>query len=625
MGEEAIKGGYVGKILYVDLSTASTKIIDTPKRLAVEYIGGRGWGARILWDELPRGVNPLSPENIMIVATGPLTGLPIPCSGKLEIVSKSPLTGGYGDSNVGGNVGAMIKFSGFDALIIKGRADKPVYIHLRDGKAEIMDASSLWGLATFECIKVLKEEYGDAGILTIGPAGENTVKYASIISNWGRAAGRTGIGAVMGSKRLKAIVAEGYQSIPVFDLEKLFEKAMQAFNDLKSNPGFRFWTRQGTMMVIEWSQKNACLPTRNFRESIFEEADSISGDEMEKYKIAMRACFACGMPCGNYVCSKVGDDWGTICTEIDYENVCMLGSNLGIGDFNRIIKLVRTCNLLGLDTISSGSIIGFVMELTERDLWPKSIDLPVRPRFGDSEAAEELLHMIAYRKGVGNILAEGVKKLSEIVGEESTKFAMHVKGLEITAYESRAAPAMALAYGTADIGAHHNRAWVIAKEIMSGKRLEVDREKVEWVIDLQHRRSLFDMLTVCRLPWIELGLNYNYYAEFLTYATGIKFTVKELLKVAERVYNLTRCIWAREVKDFGRKYDLIPSRWMEEPLPSGPFRGHYIDSGDYMKMLDWYYELRGWDKETGLPTVRKLEELGLSDVARELESLKIIK
>lgn len=607
--------GWTGRILFYDLSRRRSRVWEYDGDMALKFFGGRGYAAKILWDMVPRGADPLGPENKLVFAAGPLTGLPGPSTGKLVVAAKSPLTGGYGDGNLGSLAAVQLRRAGFDALVVEGASDRPVYLLVEDGKAEALDADDLWGLSTFEAERRLRERHGKgAGILVIGPAGENLVRYATVVSQEGRAGGRPGMGAVMGSKKLKAVVFVGSKDPEAADPAELKRLAREAYEDIKSKPGYGFWMRQGTMMTVQWAQENSVLPTRNFSEGVFEEASSIDGYAMEKAKIAQRGCPLCVMTCGNVV-----RDAEESPVEVDYENIAMLGSNLAIGDIRRVAVLNRLADMLGLDTISAGNAIGFAMEAGEKGL------LSDTPEWGDFDAARRLLEDIAYRRGeLGELLSLGVKRASEKLGREAERFAVHVKGLEVTGYDCHAAPGMALAFGTSPIGAHHKDAWVIAWEVKTD-RLAYSRDKVEKVIWMQRiRGGMFETLVACRLPWIELGFDLNWYPRLIKAATGVSVTLDDLFELADRVYALIRAYWVREFGGWSREMDWPPRKWFETELTKGPYKGHKLDPDGYGRMLSWYYEARGWD-ERGVPRKSTLERLGLSDVASALSEIVSLK
>ncbi len=600
--------GWNGRILRIDLTKRKYAVQEYGSDLALNFIGGRGFAIKILWDELEPGTPPLSPANKLIFAAGPLTGLPIASSGKMVIAAKSPLTDGYGDGNVGTMASVHMRRAGYDAVVVDGASDKPIYLYIEDDRVEFMDASDLWGLDTFTVERRLKEVHGrDIGVVLIGPAGENLVKYATVVSQEGRAGGRPGMGAVMGSKKLKAVVFKGTKDIPIANPSELKELSAKAYEDIRSASNYEFWIRQGTMATIEWCQENSTLPTQNFREGVFEYHRLIDGYSMEAMKILRRGCPYCNMQCGNVVIDYERKD-----AELDYENVAMLGSNIGLGHLGKVAVLNRLCDEFGLDTISTGNVLGFAMEASEKKLIEEKIE------WGDFKKAKELISDIAHRRGIGDLLAEGVMRISEKIGGDSWKWAMHVKGLEISAYDCHAAPAMALAFATSPIGAHHKDAWVIAWEMKVG-RFDYVESKVDKVIEFQRiRGGMFESLVTCRLPWIELGFSLEWYVKFFRAATGQSITLDELFKVGDRIYTLIRAFWIREHGKWSRNMDTPPARWFEEPLTKGPLAGQKLDRDKWMKLLAWYYEKRGWD-ENGIPRKSTLRELGLGFVVQELE------
>ena len=612
--------GWSGKLLVIDLTNEKFSESDIHKDYLPEYLGGRGLAIRLLWDLIKPGTDPLSPENFLILAPGPLTGYPLPSSGKLVIAAKSPLTYGYGDGNIGTKTAVEIRKAGYDAVVIKGIAPKPVVLYIERGKVEFRSADDLWGLGTHEAEERLIKEFGkDVGTLLIGPAGEKLIKYATVLSEYGRSAGRPGMGAVMGSKKVKAIVVKGDKLPEPADRSELMQLGTEALKKVKESKNYDFWMRQGTMATIIWSNTNSVLPTYNFREGVFDQADKISGDVMEKMKVSQKGCPNCNMPCGMMVEART--DLGAIKAELDYENVAMLGSNIGLGNLDEVSYLNNLADDLGIDTISLGSNIAFAMEASEKKLIDEKIE------WGDFKTAINLVKRIVNREGVGTLLAEGVKYASEKLGGEATKFAMHVKGLEITAYDCHTAPGMALAYGTSSIGAHHKDAWLISVEIQMGKegRLSYSPEKAEKLVWMQNiRGGMFESLTTCRLPWVEVGLDLEYYPRLLKVATGVTYTWDDIYTIAHRIYTLIRAFWVREYlasgMEWGRELDTPPRRWFEEPLTKGPFAGVKLDINKYHTLLDKYYELRGWDSR-GIPRKSTLEKLGLGFVISELEGI----
>lgn len=606
--------GWSGRLLRICLTRRKAVVQNIEPSILKDFIGGRGLAIKILWDELPTGVDPLSPHNKLIIAAGPLSGIPAPSSGKLVVASKSPLTGGYGDGNIGTWASTYIRKAGFDAIVVEGKSDKPVYLYIENDKVEFMDARDLWGLNTFEAEDYLIKEYGrNIGTLLIGPAGENLVRYATIISMRGRSGGRPGMGAVMGSKNLKAIVVKGTKEVNLADKKKFMEISKKAYEDILGKDNYDFWIRQGTMATVEWAQKHSVLPTMNFREGVFEKYMEISGTTMEKMKVERRGCPYCNMQCGNVILDELGKK-----SELDYENVGMLGADIALGDLRKVAVLNRLCDMYGIDTISMGSNIAFLMEASEKRLIEERIE------WGDFEAAKQIIEDTAYRRGLGALAAEGVMRMSKYLRGGSDEWAMHVKGLEISAYDCHTAPGMALAYGTSPIGAHHKDAWLIGIEVKMD-RLGYGDEKVIKLIEWQRiRGGMFESLTVCRLPWIELGLSLEYYPKLLTYATGITYTLNDLFTVGDRIYTLIRAFWIREHGGWNKFMDYPPLRWFKEPLTKGPYKGQKLDINKYDNMLMRYYHMKGWDSN-GVPTKETLEKLGLKYVVNTLSKYVEVK
>ncbi len=604
--------GWTGAFLNIDLTKSYAASEEFSEELALNFLGGRGFAAKILWDTIKQGTDPLSPENKLIFATGPLTGIGLPNSGKLVIASKSPLTGGYGDGNSGSWAAVNIRKAGYDALVIEGKASTPVILHIKNKTCEFLDAGDLWGKSSFAAEEHLKKKYSQlAGIVSIGPGGENLVRFATVVSQKGRAGGRPGMGAVMGSKNLKAIVIEGTIPIPLAYPEEMKRLAVAGYKELLAKPLYSFWKRQGTMSTVEWSQENSALPTFNFKQGVFDQAEGISGFTMEKLKSSNRGCPQCNMTCGNVVKDSEGKD-----SELDYENVVMLGSNIGVGNLSQVATLNRMADEFSLDTISLGNVIGFAMEASQKGLISEKIG------WGDFEAIKALINDIGYRRGLGDVLANGVRAASAAIGKGSGDWAMHVKGLEVSAYDCHTAPGMALAYGTSSIGAHHKDAWIITWEIKNG-RGTYDQAKVEYLIKTQLiRGGAFEALTVCRFPHTSLGLELEWYHKYLRASTGKDISLDMLNLISDRILNLIRAFWVREYDDkWSRDLDVPPMRWFNDPLAEGTFKGSVLDLEKYNYMLDIYYLKRGWDKN-GVPKKETLEKLGLADVASQLKSAK---
>jgi aldehyde:ferredoxin oxidoreductase len=600
--------GYGGKILRVNLSTGAITKEATPAALARDFIGGRGFGIYFLLKEVPKGADPLGPENKLIISSGPISGMMIPGGGKCDWTTKAPLTGGYAGASMGGHFTAEMRYAGLDSIILEGISPKPVYLFIDNDKVELRDASDLWGKATFAVEKQFKEKLGEEyQIAVIGPGGENLVPYACINHDYGRQAGRGGVGAVMGSKKVKAIVLHGTKSIPVADLEGYRKAGMALYKACKDAEGLKDWTRYGTTIVTSWCDEVGALPTRNFSAGSFEGAKGIYGQTMrEKIVITDKGCFGCPSPCGKYSRNKKYD---TYVEGPEYETIGLMGSNLGIGDIEVVAQANLLCDDLGIDTISAGNAIGWAMECYEKGIFTKKDTDGLDLKFGNVEAVFTLIEKIARREGLGALLAEGVKRASRKVGQGSEKFAIHVKGMEQSAYATHNATAMLLAYMTCDVGAHHNRSWAITYDLQVGRELVTD-EKVKRVIWLQNFRPMFDVIGGCRLQWVELGIDRDLYVPAMEAITGIHRSWEDLEKVGERIWNLTRLYWARENDDFGRDWDMPSARFYEEPPKSGATQGQITSLENVNKLLDIYYQNRGWSSN-GLPKSETIESLGL--------------
>jgi aldehyde:ferredoxin oxidoreductase len=600
--------GWTGVFLNVDLSRSKAVAETYDANLALNFIGGRGFATKILWDALKPGTDPLSPENKLIFAAGPLTGFGLPNSGKFVVAAKSPLTGSYGDGNIGTFAAVQMRKAGYDAVIIEGKAKSPVVLHVKNDIAEFIEAKDFWGLNAFETEAQLKPIYErTAGIVSIGPAGENLVKFATVVSQEGRAGGRPGMGAVMGSKNLKAVVFEGSNDLPAAYPKEMKELSAAGYREILTKPNYAFWKQQGTMSTVEWSQENSALPTFNFREGVFDKADKIGGYAMEKIKVANRGCPQCNMTCGNVV-----KDSDRKLAELDYESIVMLGSNIGLGNLKQVAALNRVADELGLDAISLGNVLGFAMEASQKRLIPE--DIP----WGKFEETKMLISDIAYRRGFGDVLAEGVQGAAAKIGHGTSEWAMHIKGLEITAYDCHAAPAMALSYATSSIGAHHKDAWLISWEVHVGRNSYSDA-KIDKLIELQRLRGgIFESLVSCRFPYAELGFELEWYTKYLHAATGREMPFNTLNYAADKTLNLIRAFWVREYgNNWTKNMDVPPARWFKEPLTEGPMKGAKLDPVKFDVMLNKYYKKRGWD-ERGIPTKTTLKKLGLSDVTKEL-------
>jgi len=598
-----IQSGYFKKKLCVDLTTGACDRLDLSDAFLESYIGGRGFGAKLVWDNLidhEFRIDPLGPENMLVIAPGPLTGAYLPSSGKCSFIAISPATGVYGDSSMGGAFGIELRQTGIDALVITGRAPVLSVLFIDDDETSVIAMPELAGRTCLETEGLVKKRLATHAVhvAAIGVGGENGVRFACVNADWSRNAGRTGVGAIMGSKNLKAIAVRGSRDLPVYDIGGLQEEADKAYRYMAGHKYFTLWQREGLMNVMEYANSMGILPSYNFRDASFGRIAQINGDTMlDNFKIGDSACFACSMCCGNICLVKQGKYIGTVTEGPEYESCAMLGSNLGVDNFAAVLSANQACDEFGIDTISTGNLIGAVIEGYEKGIISLA-DLDGRTvSWGDEDAVLDLIRKIANREGVGNTLADGARGVIAR-WPEMDKIVLHVKGLEQSAYDSRAGSSMALAYATSDIGAHHTRAWTIAKEVEQGEGWS-DDEKVSLVIYHQTLRPLFDMLGVCRLPWIELGLNEQHYEEFYRYITGRDVSLQDLLRQSARVYDLTRLINTR--LGMSRKDDAIPYKVHSCPIQAGTTAGKVVNKEDFERLLDLYYEKRGWDRN-GIPS-----------------------
>ncbi len=586
---------YQGVVLRIDLTNQTSHREELNREWARQFWGGKGLGYRYLFEELAPGTDPLGPDNKLILATGPFTGTPVPCSGKLTIITRSPATGTVLDCSVGGSVAGEIKYAGYDLVILEGRAPAPVVVRIEDDKVSFEPAGDLWGLGTHEVEHRLTDRWGaDSRILSIGPAGENLVPFACITSELYRQAGRGGVGAVMGAKNLKAVIVRGTGAVKVADAQRLMELALKALRgDVLTDTNLWAYT-DGTPMIVELSQNAGILPTRNFQDGTFVDFAKLSSPAVQAVRLAKKACLSCGLGCGNYIRTGRAAVEGP-----EYETLAVAGANCGIGDLEAVAAFNAACDDLGLDTISTGGVVAFAMELTEKG--PHDFGIT----FGDVERYLEMPGLIARREGIGAELAAGVKKMAERFG--GADFAMQIKGLEFPGYEPRGSWAMALAYATAPRGACHMSAWPVAEEAYGSRDPFTIEGKAELVRDLQHYNAFKFSLSLCDF-W---AVSWETMAELLSAAVGENLTPEELQLAGERIFNLARLFNVRE--GFSARDDNVPLRLVKDALTSGATAGKVIPPDQYAAMLKEYYELRGWTAD-GKPTAAKLQELGLKEL-----------
>jgi aldehyde:ferredoxin oxidoreductase len=597
--------GWIGKILRVDLTKGEWKTEELDKNLAIKFIGGRGLGSKILSDEVDPKIEPFSPNNKLIMATGPLTGTSASAAGRYMVITKSPLTGTIASSNSGGHFGAELKFAGFDLIIIEGKAKEPVYLYVEDGKAEIRSAKALWGKTTHETTdKILSETDMEARVACIGPAGEKLVRFACIINDKHRAAGRSGVGAVMGSKNLKAVAVKGSGGITVADKEAFRKATLDGFKKIKASPtAAKGLPKYGTPVLVNIINQHGIFPTRNFQEGVFEGAEKISGESMvEQILVRNRACFGCPIGCGRVV-KVTHPEYECFSEGPEYESDWALGGCCGIDHLDAVAKGNYLCDTLGLDPISAGVTIACGMELFERGIISQK-EAGRSFHFGDANLMVEMVKAIGYREGFGDALAEGSYRLAEKFGHP--EYSMSVKKQEFPAYDGRGAQGMGLQYATSNRGACHVRGYIVAAEILgSPQKLDPFKteEKAGWDKTFQDLTAVVDSAGLCLFNTFALGG--PEIVEYLKAATGIHIDLNGLMKTGERIWNLERLFNLKA--GLTGKDDRLPDRIVKEPMPSGPAKGRVAELD---KMLPEYYQLRGWNKE-GVPTKERLKELGL--------------
>lgn len=621
------KGGYTGKILRVDLSDRRAEEEALPLEVARDYIGGAGFGIKYLFDELKAGTDPLGAENKLIFAVGPFSGTSIPCASRMAVTGKSPATRAVGISLSGGHFPVEMKRAGYDALIIEGRADKPTYLWIRDEKILFRDAQSVWGTKTTDCQQIIKNELKDQNvrIACIGPAGENLSKMACIINEM-RAAGRKGLGAVMGSKNLKAIAVQGTGSVAVASKEKLKIARGEMTKAMKGSPVlYPEFSKTGTPSNVDNTCALGIFPAKNWSATgEFMPVEQIGVDALETRNLGRQFCSGCPVGCSQLNLARKGPYAGALSEGPEFETMYSFGGETGVDDVDSIIAADRLADELGLDTISAGVTIGFAMELFEKGILGVAETGGLELNFGNHEAMVALLPMMAFRQGIGDLLADGVKLAAEKIGKGADKYALHVKGLELPGYDVRGAKAHGLNYATAFTGADHNRGYAFQEIFGIPIPYEVDRfttqdkgKLTKWNQDV--RTATADCPTMCvflldmAVPHFALENT----ASLMEAVTGFTYKPEDIEKVGERINNLARAFNVRE--GFTRADDTLPERVLTEPLQSGGSKGHFISKDDLKQMLDEYYTVRGWDLETGVPTRGKLKELGLNHVADQLE------
>jgi aldehyde:ferredoxin oxidoreductase len=622
-----VVGGYTGKILRANLTDGNFKIESLPKEWIQPYIGGDGFGAKILYDELAAGIDPLGVQNKLIIGTGPITGTMWPMSGRTVLISKAPLTGIWGESHVGGFLGAELKYAGYDLLVIEGKSEKPVYIDIHDSDLHFHPATDKWGMTTNSVTTAIKTDKHDPDVqvAAIGPAGEKQVKFASVMFNHARAAGRTGMGAVLGSKNVKAIAVRGHGAVEVHDLEGFMEFAKDAHMRVRTNPIARGMSKVGTWGLVAVKQEIGEFPTYNHQTGVFSGWEKLSADYIRpNYTIGDRACFGCSLGCKKVNYIREGPFAGTLEEGPEYEGIMAFGSLIGIDDYATTLKGNQICNRYGMDIISAGATIAFAIESFVKGAITLEDTGGLKLEWGNRELVIKLLKMIGKREGFGAILAEGTKRAAEKLGRGTEKFAIHVKGMEVSGQDGRTHRSIGLGHATGARGADHLRSLVVVDQLgyedVAAKRWGADKlpeiidpytekYKANAVFESENAYSIRDTLIVCwyTVSWPPIFWMEDF-AKILPLTTGEKHfsKVENLVEIAERQVTLKRLFNARE--GITKKDDTLPNRFLKDPMPDGPGKGQLVN---LEPMLHDYYTLRGWDLETGLPTEKTLKRLSL--------------
>ncbi|MFX1562896.1 MAG: aldehyde ferredoxin oxidoreductase family protein [Promethearchaeota archaeon] len=611
--------GWIGKLLRVDLTT--NKLADEPiaPDILTQFMGGKGLGTYYLYKEVPAGADPRGPENRFFLVTGPAQATRVPITGRCAAVSKSPLTNLYIDSNMGGQLGPELKRAGYDMLILQGQAEKPVWLQISPEETAIKDAKQLWGKTTHEVELALRRKDPKISVLSTGPAGEKLVRFACLTHNYFRNFARGGLGAVFGAKRLKAITirgSPGFSPTPDTDQELALVKELTA-RARKAKQKKHSLHYHGTPWLVEYANIAGMFPTYNYQTTHFEEYTKLTSDNLEasiENQIRRRPCEGCIISCAWIIKKEFPwipyESTGDVALP-EYETLGMIGGNLGLSDTEVIIQINHLCNILGLDTISTGNIIGLLMELTEREL------LPVKEqaegiRFGDGKGALKLIQKIASRNGLGNLLAEGSQDFAQGIGPEAARLAVHVKGLEFPAWDPRGKLGLGLSFATAAAGASHLRGWPVTRDVPEKSA----RQVVPSLVQQQDLKILKDSLIICHFTHsISPQLTIQDCAQIYQTTTGVQAKEETVRDIASRIWLLARLFNIREYEESPRFYDRLPPRHMEEPIPNGPMKGltAFVSQQDFEDSLTELYHLRGCDSD-GKPTRKAIQKYGLNSL-----------
>lgn len=600
--------GWNGKILWVDLTNKTSRIEDILPQIYEKFIGGKGLGAYLLYRSLKAKTEPLGPDNILFFMTGPLQGLPAPSVGRWAIVTKSPLTGAFLDTHSGGPLGREIKNSGYDAVAVIGKSEKPITLVIEDEAVRFDDAEDLWGNGTLETTRILHERNPKgSAVYVIGPAGENLVLTAVGCCELAHQTGRGGAGAILGSKNLKGVVVKGTKKIVSKhpeDIRKISRMVAKLWKEKEDDDFKRF----GTGSLVEIANQGSFFPTRNWQNGFFEEYESLLPEKYSHLATgAHLSCPHCIMRCTHaYKIEDPSNPGSKVESTLEYETLGLCGGNLGISDPVAVLRLNFLADDLGLDTISVGSAIGFAMDAFENGILTEDdIGFPIR--FGDADAALKLMRKIAYKDGIGEVLAKGVRLAAQEIGRGSEKLAVHVKGLETPAWDPRGKKGLGLSYATAAVGASHLRGWPQTTEMPDSSALDV----IESMVTERDTKHLTDSMIICHFTW-HFPLSREHKIALVNGATGLAYDSESISKFGQRVDTLTRLFNIRE--GFSRKDDILPPKfWSAQTTGKAEGRKAFVDEKDFERSLDMYYDMRGWDS-IGVPTQETIEDLGLSEI-----------
>jgi len=607
---------YTGKILHIDVTTRKTRVEQVSEEFLKKYIGGVGLATRLAYDNIPARCDPLGPDNALCFACSAFAGTTFPVGTKHGVASKSPLTGLIGDSLSGSHFSELLRRAGWDGLVFKGRSPDWVIVFIDDDDVQFLDATPYMGMGTTQTQQALREHLGDENVRvsSIGPAGENLIRYA-LIDNDGRQVGRTGNGAVMGSKHIKAIAIRGSHPITVADVNGLMAETLKLIKE-SQGPGTQKYRTLGTPSNVLNMNKLGVLPTRNFSQTVFEHAEEVSGEYLhEHFTQKAVGCSGCSIACEQWAAVKDGKYKGAI-IGLDYEPLFALGPNCGIGSLPPIIKLVQMTDELGMDAMSAGVVVSWAMECYEKGILTKEQCDGLELNFGNEDAAVALIAKIAKREGIGDLLAEGVKRASEEVGKGSEHFAMHSKGLELPGYDVRSLKTFAMGLAGGTRGACHNRSLVYESDVKGTvNRFTAEPGRGILAKNAEDFACILDCMVICKFLRNCFKDFYSDVARIYTLATGIPLTPEELKQVGERVWTLKKAFNIRE--GWKKQDDWMPGRVLQDPIPEGPSKGAVVKPEELRMMIDDYYQARGWTTE-GLIPKSKLIALGLEDIADEI-------